>query len=53
MVGVSTPGPTKTRANQLYGVACPSARTCTAAGIIASNSSYKTKNLIETGRAGT
>ncbi|HEY3957063.1 MAG TPA: hypothetical protein VGM53_27160 [Streptosporangiaceae bacterium] len=50
--GVSTPSPTKTQANQLYGVACPSARTCTAVGIIAPDNTNNTRNLIETGRAG-
>jgi hypothetical protein len=51
MAGVSTPSPTKTQANQLYGVACPSARTCTAVGIATDNTN-NTRNLIETGRAG-
>ena len=49
---VNTPSPSKTQPNQLTGVTCSSARACTAVGFIAPYGGNDTKNLIETGSAG-
>ena len=48
---VSTPSPSKEQPNQLFGMACASARACTAVGFVAPYGSNKTKSLIESGRA--
>jgi hypothetical protein len=50
---VTTPSPSTAKPNQLFGVACSSARSCTAVGIIAPYGTNNTSNLIETGNAGT
>jgi hypothetical protein len=49
---VASPSPTP-KAYVLFGVSCPSARTCTAAGIVTPASGELSRTVIETGTAGT
>lgn len=50
---VASPSPAPEEDYVLFGVSCPSARTCTAAGIVTPASGELSKTVIETGTAGT